>query len=158
MQKVKPFLWFESQAEDAAKLYTSLIPDSRIDKIFRSPADTPSGKAGTVLTVQFTLGGNEFVALNGGPVFQFTEAVSFTIDCEDQAEVDRLWNALSDGGSPGRCGWLKDRWGLSWQIVPKRMHELLGDPDPARARRAMEAMMQMGRLIIADLQAAADRA
>ena len=122
----------------------------------RSPADTPSGPAGMVLTVEFTLAGSRLVALNGGPHYQFTEAVSFSIACADQPEVDRLWAALSEGGSEGPCGWLKDRWGLSWQVVPARLHELLGDPDPARSRRAMEAMLQMKKLNIAELERAAD--
>jgi predicted 3-demethylubiquinone-9 3-methyltransferase (glyoxalase superfamily) len=156
MQKIIPFLWFDGQAEDAARFYVSLFPDSRIDGITRSPADTPSGEAGTVLTVQFTLAGTRFVALNGGPQFPFTEAVSFQIACADQAEVDRLWSALSDGGSESRCGWLKDRWGLSWQVVPTRLHELFADPDPNRARRATEAMLKMGKLDVAALERAAD--
>jgi predicted 3-demethylubiquinone-9 3-methyltransferase (glyoxalase superfamily) len=157
MQKVTPFLWFDGQAENAARLYVSLLPDSRIDRVTRSPADTPSGPAGTVLTVAFTLAGTRFIGLNGGPQFPFTEAVSFPIACRDQAEVDRLWSALSKGGSAGRCGWLKDRWGLSWQIVPVRLHELLADADPGRSRRAMEAMLGMGKLDIAELERAADR-
>ena len=156
MQKVTPCLWFDGQAEQAARYYVSLLPDSRIDRVLRSPADTPSGPAGMVLLVEFTLGGNRFTGLNGGPQFPFTEAVSFQIACEDQAEVDRLWVALSDGGSEGPCGWLKDRWGLSWQIVPTRLFQLLNDPDPGRARRAMQAMMQMGKLNIAELERAAD--
>ena len=158
MQKVTPCLWFDGQAEQAARYYVSLLPDSRIDRVVRSPADTPSGPAGMVLLVEFTLGGNRFTGLNGGPQFPFTEAVSFQIACEDQAEVDRLWVALSDGGSEGPCGWLKDRWGLSWQIVPTRLYQLLNDPDPGRARRAMQAMMQMGKLNIAELERAADGA
>jgi predicted 3-demethylubiquinone-9 3-methyltransferase (glyoxalase superfamily) len=158
MQKVTPCLWFDGQAEQAARYYVSLLPDSRIDRVLRSPADTPSGPAGMVLLVEFTLGGNRFTGLNGGPQFPFTEAVSFQIACEDQAEVDRLWVALSDGGSEGPCGWLKDRWGLSWQIVPTRLFQLLNDPDPGRARRAMQAMMQMGKLNIAELERAADGA
>jgi prepilin-type processing-associated H-X9-DG protein len=156
MQKVTPFLWFDGHAEDAARFYVSLLPDSRIDRVTRSPADTPSGPAGMVLTVQFTLSGIPFVGLNGGPQFRFTEAVSFQIMCADQAEVDRLWTALSDGGAEGRCGWLKDRWGLSWQIVPVRLHELLADADPGRSRRAMEAMLRMNKLNVAELERAAD--
>lgn len=156
MQKVTPFLWFDGQAEHAARFYVSLFPDSRIDRVSRSPADTPSGPAGMVLTVDFTLSGSRFVALNGGPQFPFTEAVSFQIACADQAEVDRLWAALSDGGSEGQCGWLKDRWGLSWQVVPTRLHELLADPDPHRSRRAVEAMLRMSKLKIDELESAAD--
>jgi predicted 3-demethylubiquinone-9 3-methyltransferase (glyoxalase superfamily) len=156
MQKITPFLWFDGQAEDAAKYYVSLLPDSRIDKVTRSPADTPSGPAGSVLTVEFTLAGTRYVGLNGGPMYKFTEAVSFQIACADQAEVDRLWTALTDGGRPSRCGWLKDRWGLSWQIVPTRLPQLLGDPDPNRARRAMQAMLGMSKIEIAELERAAD--
>jgi predicted 3-demethylubiquinone-9 3-methyltransferase (glyoxalase superfamily) len=156
MQKVTPFLWFDGQAEDAARFYVSLLPDSRIERVTRSPADTQSGPAGMVLTAEFTLAGNRFVALNGGPQYRFTEAVSFQIACADQTEVDRLWSALSAGGSEGPCGWLKDRWGLSWQIVPIRLHELLADANPDRSRRAMEAMLGMGKLNIAELERAAD--
>jgi len=156
MQKITPCLWFDGQAEPAARFYVSLLPDSRIDRVMRSPADTPSGPAGMVLTVEFTLAGKKFVGLNGGPQFPFTEAVSFQIACGNQAEVDRLWSALSDGGSQGPCGWVKDRWGLSWQIVPTRLHELLADADPDRSRRAMEAMLKMGKLNIAELERAAD--
>jgi predicted 3-demethylubiquinone-9 3-methyltransferase (glyoxalase superfamily) len=157
-QKVTPCLWFDGQAEQAARYYVSLLPDSRIDQVFRSPADTPSGPAGMVLAVQFTLAGNKFHGLNGGPQFPFTEAVSFEIACENQAEVDRLWAALCDGGTPSQCGWLKDRWGLSWQIVPARLFQLLADPDPDRARRAMQAMLKMTKLNIAELERAADGA
>jgi predicted 3-demethylubiquinone-9 3-methyltransferase (glyoxalase superfamily) len=156
MQKVTPFLWFDRQAEEAARFYVSLLPDSRVGRVTRSPAETPSGPAGMVLTVEFTLSGTRFIALNGGPQFPFTEAVSFQIACADQAEVDRLWAALSEGGSEGRCGWLKDRWGLSWQVVPTRLFELLADPDPARSRRAMEAMLKMNKLSIPELERAAD--
>ncbi len=158
LQKVTPFLWFDGQAEEAARFYVSLLPDSRIDHVSRSAADTPSGPAGGVLTVEFTLAGTRFVALNGGPEFPFTEAVSFQIACEDQAEVDRLWDALTDGGSESQCGWLKDRWGLSWQVVPKRLPELLADPDRDRARRATEAMLKMKKLVISELERAADGA
>ncbi len=158
MQKITPCLWFDGQAEQAASYYVSLLHDSRIDRVVRSPADTPSGPAGMVLVVEFTLAGNKYTGLNGGPQFPFTEAVSFQITCENQAEVDRLWAALSDGGSPGQCGWLKDRWGLSWQIVPTRLLQLLSDRDPKRSRRAMEAMMTMTKLNIAELERAADGA
>jgi predicted 3-demethylubiquinone-9 3-methyltransferase (glyoxalase superfamily) len=156
MQKVTPFLWFDGQAEQAARFYVSRLPESRIERVTRSPADTPSGPAGMVLTVEFTLGGARFIGLNGGPHYRFSEAVSFQIACADQAEVDRLWSALSEGGAPGRCGWLKDRWGLSWQIVPVRLHELLADADLNRSRRAMQAMLGMGKLDIAKLERAAD--
>ena len=157
MRNPFPCLWFDGKAEEAAKFYTSLLPDSRVDKIWRSPADTPSGPAGMVLTVDFTLNGQQFQGLNGGPDFSFNEAVSFVIECQDQAEVDRLWDALTaNGGEPGPCGWLKDRFGLSWQIVPRQLNELVGDPDPERARRAMEAMLKMGKIDVAELQRAAD--
>ena len=157
MRKPFPCLWFDGKAEEAAEFYTSLLPDSRVDKVGRSPAETPSGPAGMVLTVDFTLNGQQFQGLNGGPDFSFNEAVSFVIECEDQAEVDRLWDALTaNGGEPGPCGWLKDRFGLSWQIVPRQLSELVGDPDPERARRAMEAMLEMGKIDVAELQRAAD--
>jgi predicted 3-demethylubiquinone-9 3-methyltransferase (glyoxalase superfamily) len=156
MQKVTPCLWFDGQAEQAARYYVSLLPGSRIDQVFRSPAETPSGPAGMVLAVDFTLAGNKFTGLNGGPQYKFTEAVSFQIACQDQAEIDRLWSALLDGGSPSQCGWLKDRWGLSWQIVPSRLFQLLSDPDSTRSRRTMEAMLKMTKLNIAELERAAD--
>ena len=156
MQKVTPFLWFDGQAEQAARFYVSLLPESRIERVTRSPAGTPNGPADMVLTVEFTLGGVPFIGLNGGPQYQFSEAVSFQIACVDQAEVDRLWSALSQGGTPGRCGRLKDRWGLSWQIVPVQLHELLADVDIDRSRRAMQAMLGMGKLDIAELERAAD--
>jgi predicted 3-demethylubiquinone-9 3-methyltransferase (glyoxalase superfamily) len=156
MQKITPCLWFDGQAEEAARFYVSLLPNSRLERITRAPADTPSGPAGMVLTVEFSLAGTRFIGLNGGPQYQFTEAVSFQIACADQAEVDRLWSALTEGGSEGPCGWLKDRWGLSWQIVPVRLHQLLADADPNRSRRAMEAMLRMRKLNIAELDRAAD--
>ena len=157
MAKITPCLWFDGKAEEAAAFYVTLLPDSRVDRVVRSPIETPSGPAGMVLVVEFTLAGQAFTGLNGGPLFAFTEAVSFQIACEDQAEVDRLWDALcADGGAPGPCGWLKDRFGLSWQIVPKRLYELIKDPDPERARRGMSAMMTMSKIEIAGLEAAAD--
>jgi predicted 3-demethylubiquinone-9 3-methyltransferase (glyoxalase superfamily) len=157
MRTPYPCLWFDGKAEEAAEFYTNLLPDSRVDKEWRSPAETPSGPAGMVLTVDFTLNGQRFQGLNGGPDFSFSESVSFVIECEDQAEVDRLWEALTaNGGEPGPCGWLKDRFGLSWQIVPRQLNELVDDPDPERARRAMEAMLQMGKIDVAELQRAAD--
>jgi predicted 3-demethylubiquinone-9 3-methyltransferase (glyoxalase superfamily) len=155
--KVYPSLWFDGQAEEAANFYVSLVPDSRVEGVWRTPADTPSGPAGTVLTVEFTLAGQHFMGLNGGPEFKFNEATSFVIECADQAEVDRLWDAIgANGGEPGPCGWIKDRFGLSWQITPKRLNELTSDPDPERARRAMEAMLKMGKIEIAELERAAD--
>jgi predicted 3-demethylubiquinone-9 3-methyltransferase (glyoxalase superfamily) len=158
MQRISPFLWFDDQAEQAAEFYVSLFPNSRILEVMRFADDAP-GQAAGVTTVRFELDGLEFDALNGGPLFPFTEAVSFSVDVDDQEEIDRLWNALTaDGGEPGQCGWLKDRWGLSWQIVPTSLSRLLSDPDPARAKRATEAMLSMGKLDIAALQAAADGA
>lgn len=157
MRRPYPCLWFDGNAEEAAEFYASLIPDSHVDNVWRSPADTPSGPAGMVITVDFTLAGQRFQGLNGGADFAFNEAVSFVLECEDQAEVDSLWEALAaGGGQPGPCGWIKDRFGLSWQVVPVRLNELLIDPDPARARRAMEAMLQMGKLEVAALERAAD--
>ena len=158
MNKVYTCLWFDAgQAEEAARLYTSLVPNSSVDNVSRSPAETPSGPAGMVLTVDFTLGGVPYQGLNGGPDFKFNEAASIAVMCEDQAETDRLWDALlAHGGEPGPCGWLKDRFGLSWQIIPRRLRELLGDPDPERARRAMEAMLKMGKIEIAKLETAAN--
>jgi predicted 3-demethylubiquinone-9 3-methyltransferase (glyoxalase superfamily) len=159
MPTLYPCLWFDGQAEEAATFYTGLVPDSRIDRVFHSPADTPSGRAGMVLTVDFTLAGQRIQALNGGPDFTFNEAVSLVIECEDQAEVDRLWDAFTaDGGEPGPCGWLKDRFGLSWQIVPRELLRLMEDPDPERARRATEAMLQMGKIEVEELRRAADAA
>lgn len=153
--KIRPCLWFDGDAEEAANYYVSLLPNSRIENVATAPADNPSTPEGDVLMVEFSLAGQAFLGLNGGPQHRFTEAVSFQIDCEDQAEVDRLWDALSDGGEEVACGWLKDRWGLSWQIVPKRLPELLGHEDPAVARRAMQAMMTMVKINIAELESAA---
>ena len=153
--KVYPCLWFDGKAEEAATFYVSLLPDSRIDNVWRSPADTPSGPEGMVLLVDFTVAGQQLQGLDGGPDFRFNEAVSLVIECEDQAEVDRLWDALTaDGGEPGPCGWLKDRYGLSWQIVPKRLNEMFEGPDRDGARRAMEAMLKMGKLEVPALEAA----
>src|SRR5438874_10516573 len=131
MAKITPCLWFNHDAEAAASFYVTLFPDSRIDQVVRSPAETPSGPEGMVLVVEFTLAGQPYLGLNGGPEFPFTEAVSFQVRTEDQAETDRLWHTLTaHGGQASQCGWLKDRWGLSWQITPKRLLELLADPDP----------------------------
>jgi predicted 3-demethylubiquinone-9 3-methyltransferase (glyoxalase superfamily) len=155
MPTITPFLWFDRNAEEAAEFYTSLFPNSTIGRVDRSPADAPGLKAGDVLTVEFTLSGQPFVGLNGGPDFRFNEAVSFAIECEDQAEVDRYWDALiADGGEPGPCGWLKDRFGLSWQVVPRQLNEMMRSDDRAAARRAMEAMLQMGKLDVSTLEAA----
>jgi predicted 3-demethylubiquinone-9 3-methyltransferase (glyoxalase superfamily) len=155
MVKVTPNLWFDGNAEEAAKFYVSLLPDSRIENIWRSPADNPSTPEGAALMVDFTVGGQRFTGINGGPQFPFTEAVSFVIDCEDQAEVDRLWSALiADGGSPGQCGWLKDRFGVSWQVIPRQLGEMLGSPDRDGARRAMEAMLRMTKIDVATMREA----
>jgi predicted 3-demethylubiquinone-9 3-methyltransferase (glyoxalase superfamily) len=150
-----PCLWFDGQAEPAARLYTEVFPNSTIDRITHYGPDTP-GTEGAVLTVEFTLDGTPYTGLNGGPQFTFSEAVSFQILCADQAEVDHYWNRLSEGGYQDQCGWLKDRFGLSWQVVPTRLTELLSDPDPDRANRAMQAMLTMRRLDIAALERAAD--
>jgi predicted 3-demethylubiquinone-9 3-methyltransferase (glyoxalase superfamily) len=158
MSGIAPCLWFDGNAEQAAQLYTSLFKDSRIDKVNRSPADNPSTPAGAVLTVEFTLSGRPFIGLNGGPQFPFTEAVSFSIDCEDQAEVDRFWDALIDGGGEAsRCGWLKDQFGVSWQVIPRQLPELLGGADREGAARAMEAMLEMTKIDVAKLQDAYQR-
>jgi predicted 3-demethylubiquinone-9 3-methyltransferase (glyoxalase superfamily) len=159
MSKISPCLWFDGEAEEAAKFYVSLLPDSRIDKIQKNTVDSRAGKAGSVLVVQFTLAGQEYMALNGGTRFEYTHAISFKIDCADQAEVDRLWDGLSsNGGSVEQCGWLRDRYGVSWQIVPSVLPKLLGGPDAAGAQRAMQAMMKMVKLDIAALQKAYDGA
>ena len=159
MSKIAPCLWFADEAEEAANFYVSLLPDSRIDKVQKSLIDTPSGKAGKVLVVQFTLAGQEYMALNGGMRFEYTNAISFKVDCVDQAEVDHLWNGLiSGGGSPGQCGWLKDRYGVSWQIVPSAMLRIFSGSDREGAQRAMSAMMKMTKLDIAALQKAYDGA
>ena len=147
--KVYPCLWFNHNAEEAANFYVSLLPDSRIDAVQRSPGDNPSTREGDVLIVDFTVAGQKLQGLNGGPDFKFSEAISLVIECEDQTEVDRLWETLTkDGGEPGPCGWLKDRFGLSWQIVPRELNEMLASPDKDGARRAMEAMLQMGKIDI----------
>jgi len=155
MSKITPCLWFNGQAEEAATFYTSILPDSRIDKINRAAADTPSGPQGSVLTVDFTLGGQPFIGLNGGPDFQFNAAISFSIDCQDQAEVDRYWEKLVEGGGEHSvCGWLEDRYGVSWQVIPRRLPELLNGPDPEGAARAMQAMLQMTKIDVAKIEEA----
>jgi len=157
MPKITPCLWFDTQGEEAARFYTSIFPNSRIVDVAHYGEAGPRD-AGTVMVVQFELDGQEFVALNGGPEFTFDEAISFQIDCADQEEVDRYSEALTDGGEQGPCGWVKDRFGLSWQVVPKRMIELLSDPDEAKAQRAMAAMLEMRKIDIAAVEAAADAA
>ena len=154
MSKIAPCLWFDGNAEEAARFYVSLLPDSRILQIQKNVIDSPSGKAGSVLLVEFTLAGQRFQALNGGMHFEYTHAVSFSIDCEDQAEVDRLWDKLSEGGAIEQCGWLKDRYGVPWQIVPSVLPKFLADPDPAKAARVMDAMMKMIKIDVASLKRA----
>jgi predicted 3-demethylubiquinone-9 3-methyltransferase (glyoxalase superfamily) len=155
MDRITPCLWFDTEAEDAAEFYTSVFPNSRIVHVSHYGSAGPRPE-GMVMEVEFELDGRSFLALNGGPDFRFTEAISLQADCKDQAEVDRLWETLSEGGEEGPCGWLKDRYGVSWQIVPSRMYELIADPDPERAQRAVAAMLQMGKLDIAELERAAD--
>jgi predicted 3-demethylubiquinone-9 3-methyltransferase (glyoxalase superfamily) len=158
MQKITPFLWFDNQAEQAAKFYTSIFRNSRIGKIARydKAAEKVSGRpAGSVMTAEFRIAGQEFVALNGGPQFKFTEAVSFVVNCKTQAEVDSYWKKLSAGGSQVQCGWLKDKYGLSWQIVPAVLGELLSDKDAAKSQRVMQAMLKMVKLDIKKLKQAA---
>ncbi len=153
MQKITPFLWFDSQAEEAAKLYTSLFKNSKIVSISRYGASGP-GPEGSVMTVTFELDGREFLALNGGPMYRLTEAFSLSVHCETQAEVDELWRKLSEGGEEGRCGWLKDRFGLSWQIVPTALDRMLQDRDRERSQRVMAAMLKMRKLDIQALEQA----
>ena len=155
MDKIVACLWYDGEAEEAASFYVSLLPDSRIEAVHRSPADYPSGKAGDVLTVEFTLAGRSFVGLNGGPGVPFTDAVSLQIPCEDQGEIDRLWEALAaNGGTPVVCGWIKDRWGLSWQVFPRALPQMLASADREAAKRAMEAMMTMVKIDLAALERA----
>ena len=155
MTTISPFLWFDTQAEQAANLYVSTFKNSSIVKIARY-GDAGPGPKGSVMTVEFELNGQRFIALNGGPHFKFNEAVSFSVECQTQAEVDEYWSKLSDGGVEGQCGWLKDRFGLSWQVNPTILGEMLADPDPAKARRAMEAMLKMKKIDIAALKKAYD--
>jgi predicted 3-demethylubiquinone-9 3-methyltransferase (glyoxalase superfamily) len=157
MQKITPCLWFDTEGEQAAEFYTSVFPNSRILEVARYGEAGPR-PAGTVLTVEFELDGQHFTALNGGPVFTFDEAISFQVSCEDQDEVDYYWDTLAAGGEESQCGWVKDRFGVSWQIVPTALPELLSDPDPARAQRAMQAMLGMKKIDIAAVRAAADAA
>jgi predicted 3-demethylubiquinone-9 3-methyltransferase (glyoxalase superfamily) len=158
MPTITPFLWFDDQAEEAAQLYTSVFENSKILSVTQYGEPGP-GKPGSAMTVEFELEGQRFIGLNGGPNYSFTEAVSFQVSCETQEEVDRFWDALTEGGEEGPCGWLKDRFGLSWQIIPTALPRLLTDPDREKADRAMQAMLQMKKLKIAELErAAADEA
>ena len=156
-QNITPMLWYDGDAEEAANLYVSIFPKSKILKVAKAPADNPSGKKGSVLTVEFEINGTKFTALNGGPEFKFTEAVSFVVPCENQKEVDTYWSKLTaNGGEESQCGWLKDKYGLSWQITPTILPRLLADPDKARAGRVMQAMLQMKKIDIATLERAAE--
>jgi predicted 3-demethylubiquinone-9 3-methyltransferase (glyoxalase superfamily) len=155
MSKIAPCLWFDGVAEEAARFYTSIFPDSRVDRVDRAAADNPSVRKDEVITVEFTLDGRPFIGLNGGPDFKFNEAISFSIDCADQAEVDRYWEALlEDGGEPSVCGWLKDRYGVSWQVVPRQLPEMLNSTDREGAERAMKAMLEMTKLDVEKLREA----
>jgi predicted 3-demethylubiquinone-9 3-methyltransferase (glyoxalase superfamily) len=155
MQKITPFLWYSKEAEEAAAFYASIFPDSRVNRVTAMPSESPSGPPGSVKVVEFVLFGQPFVAMSAGPLDPFNHAVSFVVSCEDQAELDRYWNALIDnGGSPEQCGWLKDRFGLSWQIVPTALGEMMASSDRAGAKRASDAMMKMVKIDIAALQAA----
>jgi predicted 3-demethylubiquinone-9 3-methyltransferase (glyoxalase superfamily) len=155
MQKITPFLWFDTQAEEAAKFYVSLFPKSKILKTARY-GDAGPGPKGSVMTVEFELAGQRMIALNGGPHFKFTEAISLSVDCKDQKEVDRYWTKLSQGGQESMCGWLKDQYGLSWQVNPSILGKLLADKDAKKAKRVMEAMLKMRKIDIAALKAAAE--
>jgi predicted 3-demethylubiquinone-9 3-methyltransferase (glyoxalase superfamily) len=153
MQKISPFLWFDAQAEEAANFYVAVFKNSRITHVSRY-GDGGAGPKGNVMTVSFELDGQSFTALNGGPMFAFTEAVSFLVRCEDQAEVDRLWQALGEGARSQRCGWITDRYGVTWQIVPVEFMAMASDPDPAKSARVMQAMRQMTKLDVAELRKA----
>ena len=153
MQKITPFLWFDNQAEEAMNFYTSIFENSKIGTISRYGEGGP-GPAGTVMTATFELEGQEFIALNGGPEFKFTEAISFFVNCQTQAEVDYLWEKLCEGGEPGPCGWLKDKYGLSWQIIPTALTDMLSDPDSEKSERVMKAMLQMSKIDIEGLRKA----
>ena len=155
MQKITPFLWYAKEAEEAAAFYAATFPDSRVVRVTTMQSDSPSGPPGSVKVVEFVLFGQSFTAMSAGPLDPFNHAVSFVVSCDDQAEVDRYWNALlANGGAPEQCGWLKDRYGLSWQIVPKVMFEMMADPDRAKSKRASDAMMTMVNFDIAKLEAA----
>jgi predicted 3-demethylubiquinone-9 3-methyltransferase (glyoxalase superfamily) len=155
MPSITPSLWFDHNLEEAAAFYTSVFPHSHVGDLNRS-TDAGPGEPGSVLSGTFVLDGNQFIGINGGPQFPFSEAVSFTVHCKDQAEVDYYWDRLTDGGEESQCGWCKDRFGLSWQIVPDRLYELVCDPDPARATAATRAMYGMRKIVIADMERAAD--
>ena len=158
MQKIVPHLWYTDKAEEAARFYASIFPNSSVDRVTPIPADTPSGPAGSVAVVEFTLFGQQFMAISAGPLDPFNHAISFIVNCADQAEVDRYWDALLAGGSAEQCGWLKDRYGVSWQIVPTVLGDLMTDPDRAKAKRVAEAMLKMVKLDVAKLKQAAEAA
>jgi len=153
VQKITPFLWYDNNAEEAVSLYISVFKNSKITDITRY-GDAGPGPKGSVMTIAFQLEGQDFIALNGGPMFKFTEAISLAVDCKTQQEVDELWEKLSAGGQPGQCGWLKDKFGLSWQIVPSALVEMLQDPDAEKSNRVMQAMMQMRKIDVASLRRA----
>jgi predicted 3-demethylubiquinone-9 3-methyltransferase (glyoxalase superfamily) len=155
MQKITPFLWFDGQAEEAMNFYTSVFKNSKIGRVTRYGAAGP-GPKGTVMSATFQLDGQDFMALNGGPQFKFTEAISLFVNCETQEEVDELWEKLSSGGRKDRCGWLKDKFGLSWQIIPRALGEMLGDKDPEKSKRVMQAMLQMDKIDTKTLKQAYD--
>jgi predicted 3-demethylubiquinone-9 3-methyltransferase (glyoxalase superfamily) len=155
MDKISPCLWFDGNAEEAARFYTAIFPNSRIGTVEKSPGETPSGPKDSVLSVDFSLAGQSYIALNGGPDFKFNEAISLSIDCADQAEVDRYWDALlADGGEESVCGWLKDRFGVSWQVIPRRLPEMLRSSDREAAARALAAMLKMVKIDVAALERA----
>jgi predicted 3-demethylubiquinone-9 3-methyltransferase (glyoxalase superfamily) len=156
MQKITPFLWYAREAEEAAGFYASIFPNSRVVRVSALPSESPSGPPGSVKIVEFELFGQSFVAMSAGPLDPFNHAVSFVVNCEDQAELDHYWNALLQGGSAEACGWLKDRYGVSWQITPTVLGRMMTDPDTAKAKRAADAMLKMVKLDIATLQAAFD--
>jgi predicted 3-demethylubiquinone-9 3-methyltransferase (glyoxalase superfamily) len=156
MQRITPFLWYAKEAEEAAAFYVSIFPDSRITRVVSMQSESPSGPPGSVKVVDFVLFGQEFVAMSAGPLDPFNHAVSFVVNCKDQAEIDRYWDALLEGGTPEQCGWLKDRYGLSWQIVPTVLGEMMAEPDRAKSKRASDAMLKMVKIDIAALQAAFD--
>ncbi|HEX3385680.1 MAG TPA: VOC family protein [Mucilaginibacter sp.] len=157
MQKITPFLWFDSQAEEAMNFYVSIFKDSKVNKVTRYGEAGP-GTPGTVMSAEFTLNGTDFFALNGGPVFKFSPATSFFIHCETQEEVDHYWNKLGEGGKPNQCGWLDDKFGVTWQVVPNALGRYLNDPDKKKAKNVMQAMMKMTKLDIAKLQEAYEQA
>ena len=156
MQKITPFLWYAKEAEEAAAFYASLFPDSRVLRVVTMPSESPSGPPGSVKVVDFVLCGQSFTAMSAGPLDPFNHAVSFVVNCDDQAEIDKYWNALLDnGGTAEQCGWLRDRYGVCWQILPKVLAEMMNEPDRAKAKRVTDAMLQMVKIDIAGLQAAA---